>query len=130
MAKKRGTSRGETISGTGSADQLYGLGGDDLIIGKAGNDKIFGGNGFDVLRGGKGNDLIYGGNQSDTLRVKPAMTGSMAMREMMLFLADLALTASLAAHPATFLPTTPTTPTISTRAMAVTRSLLTAALHP
>jgi Ca2+-binding RTX toxin-like protein len=63
-----GTAAGETLSGSGSTnDVIYGYGGNDTLNGNNGNDILYGGAGNDSLSGGAGNDILYGGSGSDAL---------------------------------------------------------------
>ena len=70
----KGTSRADTIKGSGIAngfvgyggnDTLDGGGGTDIIDGGSGNDKIYGGTGDDIIGGDSGNDWLSGGSGTD-----------------------------------------------------------------
>jgi Ca2+-binding RTX toxin-like protein len=65
--QRLGTSRGETLDGTGAADLIFGLAGDDLIRGFGDDDCLVGGSGGDRLLGGSGYDRLTGGRGADTL---------------------------------------------------------------
>lgn len=62
-----GTSRADTLRGSGGGDVVFGLGGGDRIEGRAGHDCLLGGSGNDVLRGEAGADRLTGGRGNDTL---------------------------------------------------------------
>lgn len=73
-ATLRGSSSGETITGTDGADIIFGFNGNDRIDGRSGGDFIHGGGGRDTLNGQNGNDTfvfddndasINGGNGVD-----------------------------------------------------------------
>lgn len=65
--RRLGTSRGETLDGTGAADLIFGLAGNDLIRGRGDDDCLVGGSGRDRLVGGPGYDRLTGGRGADTL---------------------------------------------------------------
>jgi RTX calcium-binding nonapeptide repeat (4 copies) len=56
--RPHGAADGETIVGTGSADQLHGGAGADTLFARAGPDVLTGGAGSDVLIGGRGADIF------------------------------------------------------------------------
>jgi hypothetical protein len=65
MARIRGTSNSETLTGTEDDDVIFGGPGNDVLIGLGGNDHLFGGRGNDGLRGDSGNDHLDGGKGND-----------------------------------------------------------------
>ncbi|MGQ0676105.1 MAG: calcium-binding protein [Rhodospirillales bacterium] len=67
MAKIKGTSAGETLTGTAGKDKISGRGGDDVLDGLNGDDKLDGGKGNDTLNGGAGRDRLDGGDGNDVL---------------------------------------------------------------
>jgi Ca2+-binding RTX toxin-like protein len=54
----RGTSSGETITGSAFADNIDGLAGNDTLNGSTGADRLVGGAGNDSLTGGTGDDTF------------------------------------------------------------------------
>lgn len=54
------------FTGTSKADTVFGTGGDDMLFGGAGNDSLTGNNGNDWLDGGPGADSMNGGFGNDT----------------------------------------------------------------
>ncbi|HEX9890586.1 MAG TPA: penicillin acylase family protein [Actinomycetota bacterium] len=60
-----GSSKSQTIKGTGMDEVLCGLGGRDVLRGKGGADVLLGGSGNDALFGGRGRDLLIGGPGKD-----------------------------------------------------------------
>ena len=69
----RGTSSGETVTGTSDADKIDGGGGNDTVNGGNGADTIDGGAGNDTLNGQSGGDTyLYGaGSGNDTMPRTP-----------------------------------------------------------
>ncbi len=67
MARIRGTTGAETLSGTGLADTITGLAGNDILLGGGGNDTLYADAGNDTAHGGDGADRIFGGYGNDTL---------------------------------------------------------------
>jgi Ca2+-binding RTX toxin-like protein len=67
----RGNSGANTLTGTGTNDNLYGNYGNDHLIGGDGNDVIDGGRGSDVMDGGLGADLYYVDSASDSVIEAP-----------------------------------------------------------
>jgi len=61
-----GGSGNDTITGSGSEDEIFGGADDDTLTGGAGNDKIYGGAGNDTINA-QGTDSISGGAGTDTL---------------------------------------------------------------
>lgn len=61
-----GDGRGNTLTGTASADNIQGNAGSDKITALAGNDLLSGGTGNDTLNGGAGADTLAGGAGYDT----------------------------------------------------------------
>ncbi len=62
-----GTSLGEALTGSNTADWLMGRQGDDTIAADGGNDQLFGNGGNDELHGDAGDDLLVGGQGNDAL---------------------------------------------------------------
>lgn len=71
-----GSSFGDTVTGTGTAnsilpgagnDVVHAAGGADVIDGGKGSDRLWGGGGDDLIIGGVGNDTMWGGGGSDTM---------------------------------------------------------------
>ena len=60
-----GTSRSETLSGTGRNSEIVAGSGNDIIYGNAGSDVIHGRDGYNTLYGGEDNDFLYGGIRDD-----------------------------------------------------------------
>lgn len=67
MARKKGSPRADTLTGTSGADHLLGEAGRDTLAGRNGNDVLDGGAGNDLLDGGAGNDKLFGGAGTDRL---------------------------------------------------------------
>ena len=61
----RGSSHGDTITGSASDNWLQGHAGDDDIRGHDGGDVLWGGAGDDTIRGDGGDDRIKGGDERD-----------------------------------------------------------------
>lgn len=64
MSVLKGTTKSDTMVGTGKDDMIFGESGKDTISGGAGSDMIFGGGGNDKLAGETGDDTIFGGSNS------------------------------------------------------------------
>lgn len=62
-----GTSKAETLTGTGGNDLILGLEGADKINGNDGDDCILGGTGADKINGKNGSDAIFGEDGADTI---------------------------------------------------------------
>jgi Ca2+-binding RTX toxin-like protein len=63
----RGTTAGETLTGTPGNDLLFGLRGNDTLNGGDGYDKLDGGLGTDTINGGAGIDMVFGSEGNDTI---------------------------------------------------------------
>ena len=61
----RGTSKANSLKGSGLGDKISGLGGDDRIYAKSGDDYIDGGSGRDRMYGGGGDDIYVVDNRYD-----------------------------------------------------------------
>ena len=90
----------DTLNGESGNDELIGWMGDDtlnggtghdFLDGEQGNDRLDGGTGDDLLYGGLGNDILLGRSGTDELRGGLAMTGFMAVKAMMNYLAATAM---------------------------------------
>ena len=64
-AKKKGSKRADTLTGTAERDYILGRGGDDVISTFEGNDKVKGGGGNDIITTGIGKDKAWGGPGDD-----------------------------------------------------------------
>jgi Ca2+-binding RTX toxin-like protein len=62
-----GSSFNDTLTGSGTANEIIGGSGDDVIAAGAGADIVSGGPGDDLLKGGPGNDTLTAGPGNDTL---------------------------------------------------------------
>ena len=62
---------GDTLTGSGSDDELDGGAGDDTLDGRGGVDHLLGGPGNDFLNGGRGDDQIFGGDDNDLIPWNP-----------------------------------------------------------
>ena len=60
------STKGKTITGAWTQDELYGTSGDDTILGPGGDDVLKGGAGADGMMGGEGDDEIWGSNHANT----------------------------------------------------------------
>ena len=67
MAKIKGGSGDDTLTGTSGRDYIRGGDGDDVIFGLGGKDKLWGGDGNDTIDGGSVDDKIWGGSGNDLL---------------------------------------------------------------
>lgn len=81
MALRRGTSRDDTLAGSGADDQLLGLAGNDRLLGGGGRDILLGGAGNDVLNGGAGLDTLRGDDGNDTYIIDNAKEIDRAARD-------------------------------------------------
>jgi Ca2+-binding RTX toxin-like protein len=61
-----GSTKGDTIYGSGKANRLHGGAGNDLLVGRGSADRLYGGDGNDTLRGNAGHDLLQGGPGTDS----------------------------------------------------------------
>jgi Ca2+-binding RTX toxin-like protein len=68
MARIKGTSRNDKLTGFATADLITGQSGNDTLLGGDGNDTLNGGGGNDSLSGGSGNDTLEGGTGRDILK--------------------------------------------------------------
>lgn len=64
---RRGTRRGDRLTGTDAGDRILAGSGDDRVSGRGGGDCLDGGRGRDRLSGGPGGDVLVGGDDRDIL---------------------------------------------------------------